>query len=418
MNQWSIRAIYGALIAELVLVVVFAATYNALDFKIYAWGGQAVFHDARLYLAQAYGHWFTYPPFAAVSFAPFARLPLVLARVLWDLASVGAFAISCVITLDLADRRMPRPTIVGVVAAGMLLEPVYHTLFLGQVNLILLALILADCWRASRGRAAGIGVGIAAAIKLTPAIFAVFFLVTRRTAAALTALATFAVCGLIAYLVAPAASRMYWQHLFYDTSRVGAPYISNQSPYATSIRIAGGAAQVGGWYVVIPVVIAIVGLATAAILARNGDWLAGAAVTGVAGLEISPISWTHHWVWIMPALIVLLVRGGRRERVAAACGYALFVVAPMWFTPHSGGPREYGFHWLGTLLANCFTIAGLAFLGYMAGCAYLTVRGNAPGDRVGSDQRQIADDALGVTAPAQYGHVRFRIAGPDRRGRA
>ena len=61
---------------------------------------------------------------------------------------------------------------------------------------------------------------------------------------------------------------------------------------------------------------------------------------------------------------MLLIRGG--HRIAAAAGYLLFAVAPFWFTPHAAGPREYGFHWLTTLVANCFLIAGLAFLGYMA----------------------------------------------------
>ena len=130
----------------------------------------------------------------------------------------------------------------------MALDPVYQTLFLGQINLILLALILTDVWRVSRGRDAGIGVGIAAAIKLTPAIFIVFFLLARRTKAAVIAAATFIVCGLIGFRVAPRASTLYWEHLSHDTRRVGAPYISNQSPYGTAIRIAEGQGHIGAWW--------------------------------------------------------------------------------------------------------------------------------------------------------------------------
>jgi hypothetical protein len=77
-------------------------------------------------------------------------------------------------------------------------------------------------------------------------------------------------------------------------------------------------------------------------------------------------------VWILPAL-VLLVRSG--HRIAAATGYLLFAVAPFWFTPHAAGPREYGFHWLLTLVANCFLIAGLAFGAYMAYTALTQLRG-------------------------------------------
>ena len=202
-----------------------------------------------------------------------------------------------------------------------------------------------------------------------------FFLLAGKVKSAVIAAATFLGCGLIGLIVAPGASKQYWEHLFYDTSRVGAPYISNQSPYAAAIRISGGAAHVGAWYVVIPLALAAVGLAAATILARHGDWLGAAAATGSTGLLVSPISWAHHWVWILPALVVL-VRAG--HRVVAGLGYLLFAVAPFWYTPHSGGPREYGFHWLVTLMANCYLVAGLAFLAYMAWRAYLVMTATPP----------------------------------------
>jgi hypothetical protein len=375
-RRWVAPAIYGALAVEVALIVWFAATYNALDFYIYTLGGRAVTRDTRLYLVQLAAHWFTYTPFAAMLFTPIAAIPIVIARVMWELASVVAFASACMTTLKLAGHRASRTAVAAVVVAGLLLEPMWHSLFLGQINLFLLALILIDVRRVSRGRPAGIGVGIAAAIKLTPAIFIILFLLTRRTRAAVTAAGTFVLCGLIAYLVAPGASRLYWLHVFYDTKRVGAPYISNQSPYGAVLRIFGGVDHVGAWYLLVPLTIGVAGLMVAAVLARHNDWLGAAAVTGATGLLVSPISWTHHWVWIMPALVVL-ARGGTGSRVAALCGYLLFIMAPMWWTPRSGGPREYGFHgWL-TLIANCYLVAGLAFLAYMARRAYLTSRANA-----------------------------------------
>ncbi len=354
------------------------------------WGGHAVTQDTRLYLSQAFGHWFTYSPFAAIAFVPIAAIPRAMARVLWDLASVAALAYSCVITLKLAGYRPSRVVVAGVTAAAMVLDPMYQTLFLGQIDLILLALILTDVWRVSHGscrRGAGIGVGIAAAIKLTPAIFIVFFLLARRTKAALIAGGTFIGCGLIGFLIAPRPSKLYWERLFFDTKRVGAPYISNQSPYGAAIRIAGGQAHIGAWWVIIPLAFAVIGLAAATILARNRDWLGATAATGTTGLLVSPISWAHHWVWILPAL-VLLGRSGHWG--AAAFGYLLFAVAPFWCTPHSAGPREYGFHWLLTLVADCYLIAGLVFLGWLAWRAYQSLAGPprapAPGDTVNVTQ--------------------------------
>jgi len=364
-RRWLAPVVYGVLGLELAAVIVFAATYNALDFRIYMWGGHAVTGDGRLYLALAYGHWFTYSPFAAIVFVPVAALPLAAARVGWDLVSVAALAYCCTRILQIAGYRPTRIMVAGFAAAAMALDPVWQTLFLGQINLILLALVLTDVWLVSRGSswpAVGAGVGIAAAIKLTPAIFIVFFLLARRTRAAVVAAGTFAGCGLLGFLVAPHASSRYWAHLAYDSRRVGAPYISNQSPYAAAIRIAGGQAHIGWWWVMVSVAFAVIGLTVAAVLARRGDWLGATAVTGATGLLVSPISWAHHWVWVLPVL-VLLIRDG--HRIAAAAGYLLFAVAPFWFTPHAAGPREYGFHWLTTLVANCFLIAGLAFLGYM-----------------------------------------------------
>ena len=404
-RRWVTPVVYGVLGLELAVVIVFAATYNALDFRIYMWGGHAVLRDGYLYTAQAYGHWFTYSPFAAIVYVPVAALPLVVARVLWDLVSVGALAYSCVLILKLAGARPSRVMVAGVVAAAMALDPVWETLFLGQINLILLALILTDIWLVSRGSsrmAVGAGVGIAAAIKLTPAIFIVFFLLARRTKAAFVAAVAFVVCGLIGFLVAPHASTRYWEYLSHDTRRVGAPYISNQSPYGTAIRIAEGQGHVGAWWIIVPLAFAAIGLTAATILARRRDWLAATAVTGTTGLLVSPISWAHHWVWILPAL-VLLVRSG--HRIAAAIGYLLFAVAPFWFTPHAAGPREYGFHWLTTLVANCFLIAGLAFLAYMADTALTQWRGarRLPGQGAPGGSEDAAGFERGLKTPGLRG---------------
>ena len=360
------RAGLAVLLLEVGLLIGFVAVYRPFDLNIYLWGGRAVTHGLRLYLVQADANWFTYPPFAATVFTPMAGMPGLLARLGWEIASVAALAFACVVTVRLAGYRPTRSVIVTMVAAALLLEPMYHTLYLGQVNLMLMALVLADVWRVSRGRPAGIGIGIAAAIKLVPGIFIVLLLVTRRTKDAAIAAGTFVGCGLIGYVVDPAASRLYWTRLFYDSKRVSAGYISNQSLYAAAVRILGGPSHAGAWFLLVAAVLGVVGLWVAAVLAGRNDWLAAAAVTGTTGLLVSPISWTHHWVWILPALVVL-VRGGVRTRIAAAGAYLLFVLAPMWWTPHPARPgtAEVGFHGLTTIVANCFLIAGLSFLAYM-----------------------------------------------------
>jgi Glycosyltransferase family 87 len=364
---------YAVVLLEVAVVAGFAIAYRPFDLNIYLWGGRAVTEASRLYVVQAHANWFTYPPFAAALFVPLAGLPTVIVVLAWELATVAAFAWACVLSLRLAGCEPSRAAVAAVVGAGLLLEPVYHTLFLGQVNVFLLALVLTDIWRVARGKRAGIGIGVAAAIKLTPAIFIVLLLLTRRTKDALIAASTFAACAVIGYLVDPSASRLYWTRLFYDTSRVRVTYISNQSLDAAAARILGGVSHVGTWYLAVEVIAGVLGLALATSLARRDDWLAAAAVAGTTGLLISPVSWTHHWVWIMPALIVLL-RGSTASRVAAASGYLLFVLAPMWWTPHPGNNAQYGFHGLTTLTANCFMLAGVAFLTAMGCYAWRTRR--------------------------------------------
>jgi alpha-1,2-mannosyltransferase len=391
------RAVWAALGTALAVLAWYAIQFHPLDLSIYLWGGRAVGQDARLYLVQAHRNWFTYPPFAATVFAPLAALPAVVVQVVWELASVAALAWSARITLELGGYWPPgRPAQARMLAAAaggsLLLEPVYHTLYLGQVNLFLLALVLTDVRRAASGRAAGIGVGLAAAMKLTPAIFVVFFLLARRTRAAAVAAATFAGCGLAGYLIAPHASRLYWTRLFYDVRRVYAPYISNQSLYGAVSRLAGGVGHVPGWYLVLPLTAGAIGLATAAALARRGDWLGGAAATGITGLLVSPISWSHHWVWIIPALAVLIRAGHRR---AAAGGALLFAVALPWWTPHHG----LGFHGLETVAGNSYLLAGLAFGGWLAWGALV----RAPADELRPQVAELAVAGQGHGAA----HVRL-----------
>ncbi|HEV7932888.1 MAG TPA: hypothetical protein VGP70_11315 [Actinomadura sp.] len=130
--------------------------------------------------------------------------------------------------------------------------------------------------------------------------------------------------------------------------------------------------------------------------ARNGDWLSAAAVTGTTSLLVSPISRAHHSVWVVPALFVL-VRNG--SRIPALCGSLLFLLALPWWTGHDGGPSEYGFHGLLTVVSNGYLVAGIAFLVHMT----VRLRGIRRGVRSRSGNAappdlNAVDDAGSVTA--------------------
>lgn len=385
-RHWQVtaRAAYGVLTVQIIGILAFVVAYNALDFHIYWEGGRVATHGAKLYREQLVAHWYTNTPFMAGLFIPISHLPLTVARVLWESASVAAFAWACASALELGGFRCTRPRLAAVVAAGLFLQPMWQSIFLGQVNPILLALVLADVRMVAAGRRrAGIGVGVAAAIKLTPGIFVVMLLLAGRIRAAAVAAGTFVGCGLLAFAIAPAASRVYWGGVFLDTSRVGAAYVSNQSPFGAAARLLGGPTHVGSWYPVVPLVLGVAGLAVAVAWARRADWLAAAAVTGTTGLLVSPISWAHHWMWVVPALVVL-VRAGRRRWAAGV--YVLFCFSPLWWMP-----RKYGFDGVNTLVADSYLLCGLAFIGYMAWrLRGLPGRPGRPGRPVGGTSTAVA----------------------------
>ncbi|RZS90357.1 alpha-1,2-mannosyltransferase [Motilibacter rhizosphaerae] len=349
------------LAGELAGVVALALLHVPLDLEIYRRGGAAVRRDGALYADQLLGHWFTYPPFAAELFRPLALLPDGLVRVGWALASVAALASAARDCLLLAGKD-PAGRVPSLVAAALPLEPVWHTLALGQVNLLLLAAVLADLRRAYEGRSAGIGVGLAAAVKLTPGVFVVLLLVTSRRRCAARAVTVAAGCTALGAVLAPTASLRYWSGLFHDTSRVGVAYIADQSPYGVAARLLGGPDQVPGAFVLLPLALGAVGLAVARAAALRGDSLRATAAAGVAGLLLSPVSWTHHWVWALPALLVLAAERPR----AAATAYAVLLVSPPWWTPHDGGPREYGWHGLVTVAADAYLLLGVGLLALLA----------------------------------------------------
>jgi uncharacterized membrane protein len=367
------------LVCELVWFVRNSVMHRPFDLNVYLWGGRELFRGTGLYMTTVTAHWFTYPPVGALVFVPLSRLPVDLARAAWTLSSLLALLVICILSLHLAKVRARMSLVLPVLVAASLLQPVQLTLHYGQINLILLALILVDMRLQDIGRRSGVGIGVAAAIKLTPAIFIVALLAARRVRAAATATVTFAVCTGVGFIAAPSATRLYWTRIFFDTRRVGSPYISNQSPYGALVRLLHGTGNVGAWYLAIPVTLGLVGIAVSATYMRQDMWLEATVTAGTTSLLVSPISWTHHWVWVIPALALAGKRPRLRSWLLAASTYFLFLLAPMWWTPWHGGPGEYGFHGLQSFVANCYLAAGLAFLICMARASYESAKGRPSG---------------------------------------
>jgi alpha-1,2-mannosyltransferase len=186
-----------------------------------------------------------------------------------------------------------------------------------------------------------VGVGLATAVKLTPGVFVVYLLVTRRTRAAVVASVTAAAATGLVAAVSPDTARIFFTAALADTGRVGVlGFVSNQSLQGLVARLDPRAPSGVLWAALVAVV-AAVWLVRVRRAARAGDDVAGVALTGVLGCLLSPVTWVHHLVWLIPALVLLVDRGlaasGRarwRLLVAAAAAYCVLCSRIVWHVGH------------------------------------------------------------------------------------
>jgi len=312
---------------------------------------------------------FTYPPFAALVMLPMAISPWALTIVVSCLACAVVSVTLIYWFVDPIARRegWVRWYAVGLVTAfAIAFEPLRETFLFGQVNMYLVVLVGADLlFLVSRNsRFAGIGVGLATAIKLTPGVFIVYLLVTRRWKAALTASATAAGASLLAAALAPDASRVFWTDALWNTDRVGAvAFISNQSLNGAVARIHAADPSTALWGLTVLVVLVIWAVRVRRAVAQ-GDEMTGFALTGVLSCLISPITWVHHLVWVAPAMLLLIdhaVTATTRRRKRQMWGflilsYVLLSSRLVWsFHERWGNPLTW-------FLSNSYVWISLALL--------------------------------------------------------
>lgn len=339
-----------------------------IDLRVYELGAGALFggdlYGVRFHVADLP---FTYPPFAAVLMLPLAFLPIWLSAFLWSVACVVVLAFVLDLVLRACGAAPGGPTLAAVVAVALVCEPVWSTLSFGQVNLFLMGAILADVLRPDR-RHAGWMVGVVAGIKLTPLFFVAFLLVIGRRRAAGTAVASFAGTVLVGALAAPSASWAYWTDVLWDPGRVGGvEYAGNQSVLGTLSRLLGHEAPTALWFSVAGTT-AVVALACSALLWRSESPAARplAACTAAYGMLLaSPISWDHHWVWLVPTAIALWRSGLPRARVVAGVVAAVAFSRAIWWSPFRHG-REYDWGLAEGVAGNAYVLVALLVLGATA----------------------------------------------------
>jgi alpha-1,2-mannosyltransferase len=328
---------------------------------------------------------FTYPPIAAVLFAPLAWLPLPAASAVVAVASVGALYavvwLACRELSELSGADLAWFS-AAATAVSLGLGPVRETFGYGQINLFLMLLVVVDV-TLGRGRWwGGALTGVAAAIKLTPAVFFLYFLLRKDVRAIVVGGLAFLFAHAIGFVAAWQDSVTYWTTTLRDTSRIGGlAYSANQSlnGFLYRLGLTGTAASVL-WLVLVVSLVAFCAVLMWRLIAC-GQEFAAVVVVAFAGLFASPVSWGHHWVWVVPALLVCLwwavrgagaVGGGLRTYlgVLVVAGLAVYASTTYWWFPHEEN-RELAWAWYMHIIGNADLWWGLAFF---AGLWWYTVR--------------------------------------------
>lgn len=354
------------------LLAIYSLWYSAnepeMDFRVYRMGAQHVF-GSDLYSSQieVLGRHlsFTYPPFAGLLFWPISHLSPFTGQILWNACNLVALTALIALSGAAARSRIPaapdwRTALVLLLPMALLLYPVRSDLALGQINIVLILMVVADLttelsWR-GRSLPHGALVGLAAAVKLTPLVFIPYLVACRQWRAAVNATVTFVLVTGALCAVSPSASWLYFTKDAFDVKRVGNSLsIGNQALHAAIVRAHFSPSAV--LFDLIEAVVFCAGMAIAAVAYRRSSRLLAVLVCAATGLLLSPISWLHHYVWIVPAVIWLAVGEDRPAKGAwwALAAALTFVVVP----PASAGGS--GPLWF--VRDDAYVVATLVFVG-------------------------------------------------------
>lgn len=300
---------------------------NWADLDVYVRGAQTVIAGSPLYQQPAGVLPFTYSPFAAVLFIPFQLLSTAAARWAFTVGSLAGYLV--VVGVCGWRLRVPWRHLAVVTVAGMALEPFVRTILLGQVNFYLMAAVVIDCLVVRPSRRGWL-VGLASGIKIVPGVFVLYFLLQRDWRSALRAACGFLLTVACGAIVAPQESRQYWTGGLFGISHFGPAAVvdgKNQSLVGELTRISQSPTPL----LVTELVLFLTALALATAAARRqlriGDDVAALTAVAIGGLLASPLSWTHHWVWCVPAIMVLV---SRRQWVTAWLVGLVFAAGPEW----------------------------------------------------------------------------------------
>jgi alpha-1,2-mannosyltransferase len=355
-----------------------ALVHQQLDLSTYLLGGAHASSNNLFTVTYPTDHLgFTYPPFSALLFAPFAHFPLRACEVVFSWVNLGALFAMIVVSLRAVSTTLGKRTVLwwglALVLPVVLFDPVRQTFLLGQVNIILALMIVADLTM-DLPLPRGILVGLAAAIKVTPIILIPYLFLTRQGRSGLRAIAAFAGAAVLAAAFNASTSWSYWTHYIRDPQRAGMlSWIGNQGVLGATERMLGRTVATPTTFVIV-VTVGVLGLLIAAGAFRRSSPVLGLLVVEATESLASPVSWSHHFIWMI-LLVAWLALAEDRPRYGEWYAVAMSVLlwaAPYWWVPHGPAVRFAGRGWL-IPLGDAYA---LVFVVLLVGAAVRVVRSN------------------------------------------
>jgi alpha-1,2-mannosyltransferase len=377
--------------------------FGQIDVDVYVDGARAALHGDPTYRQRfTSAHLaFIYPPFALAAFAPVTWLADFGAHAVVWATALAALAVT--VALAVRDSAIPRrwqpAALLALLGLALWLEPVQETLKFGQVNLVLMALVAVDLTRRLGKLPRGVLTGIAAGIKLTPLIFVPYLWLTGRRREAGWALGTFAATVAVGFAAFPARSVEFWRHIALDPA-VRYTYVANQSLRGAFNRLGGSPDGYRVLWTVLALVVLAVGLLAAARWQRRSEWV-GLLVCALTSLVVSPVSWTHHWVWVAPGVAVLAGAAWRRPSMlrvgTLVAGAAFFCSRVVWQAPKYP-TAAHPWHGWQLLAGNAYLLAALAALAWAAATATSAVPRSAGEAHAGPGRARLVGGASSSTS--------------------
>ena len=333
---WAVTGV--AALVPLVPIVLVPGSERMKDLLVYVGAGSTAGSGADVYeFRTAFDMPFTYPPFAALLSEPLSRVPLGLLHVLWVAATLAALVGVARVAMRPVVARIGLPL---TVAALLVSSPVRSHLRFGQVGVFLVLLVAADLL--TDRRRSGAGLGLAIAIKLTPAVFLPWLVVRLRLRLLATAVGVAAGATLLGLvLLWPSAQEYLWRARW-DSDRFGPNDVAgNQSVRGMLLRSGLAESSATVLWLLCAAVLAVLATLGAKRLEDAGHRLAAVGVLASLSIAVSPISWVHHLVFLVLPLAALVDAG--RHRLAVAWAIVLTVSLPSLGSAglRAGGPEPF-----------------------------------------------------------------------------